>query len=234
MSIIGQPESYSDILKRIFWVTLGTGVICTSILSTISPDVHALLAPLDAEIKIGPIEKVKASLVLIPFLVALISRALVLHDKISDFLHIRARFDVEYLLKPLVNGVGLSLSEQESKVLEVRRTAAMRKMFYPFASFKDPKIDAQTVITAADHWGWFWCTVEPQVILGIFAIFCTIMQAWLYVAATLFVIAVMLFGAAHFWREAKNSAKAQVAEILSERTRREHILATFPEVMGAI
>ena len=89
MMIFGQPESYSDMLQRIFYFSVATGLLCTVLLTFGSPHFRAFLDSFDVQADIGPISGLKALYVLIPLAVAVLSRVLKLHDRVSTLLRIR-------------------------------------------------------------------------------------------------------------------------------------------------
>jgi hypothetical protein len=152
---------------------------------------------------------------LIPFAVAILSRVFLLHDKVSDLLRIRRGFDNANILKPLAAGVGFPTWGPQWKKVRVRRNQAMTRTFYRYASFTDPKIDTQLVRTAADRWGWFWCTVEPQIVLAIAAGTFIVLGAWIQLVVSIGVMAVLILFGLVLWSQLKASAARQVDEILN-------------------
>ena len=46
----------------------------------------------------------------------------------------------------------------------------MGEVFYKYASFNDPKIDAQLVSNARDYWYWFWVGLETSFIWLLLAV----------------------------------------------------------------
>jgi len=224
MSLIGQPESYSDMLKRIFAASLTVGVICTFALGAVSPDVHNFLESWSAEVKIGILESVKTLYVLIPLAVAVVSRIFLLHDKVSDLFRIRKRFDLKNILRPLAKGVGFPTGGVKWKGIEERRDAAMTRTFFRYASFRDPKIDVQMVRTAADRWAWFWCTIEPQIILVITASIFAALGAWSGVLGVLVGMGVLILIALLLWPQLGRGARTQVAEILNNESWKAEVL----------
>lgn len=233
MSLIGQPESYSDMLKRIFAATLVTGIICTFAVAAVSPAVCAFLESWDAEAGIGILKGVKALYVLIPLLVAVLTRIFLVHDKISDLLGLRRRFDLENILKPLAEGVGLSTTDTTWRRVQNSRNVAMTRTFYRYASFRDPRIDVQLVRTAADRWAWFWCTIEPQVVLLITGIIFAVLGAWVGVVVVLVAMAVLSLIALVLWHQLKRDAEPQVAEILNSKKWKWEIQDTLKALLGA-
>jgi hypothetical protein len=155
MKIFGQPESYSDMLQRIFYTSVASGLICTVILSHASPAVKVFLDTVPTVANIGPLKGLKALYVLIPLAIGLISRIVRLHDKISVILRIRFLFDTRYLLFPLAELSGHNLTKNFKKAISKNRVDAMNSVFNIYAGFIDPVIDTQLVRTAADNWGWF-------------------------------------------------------------------------------
>jgi hypothetical protein len=74
MSLVSQPQSYSDMLKRIFAATLTAGVLSTLALASVSPAVHTFLESWSVGVRIGIFDSVKALYVLIPLSLAVLSR----------------------------------------------------------------------------------------------------------------------------------------------------------------
>lgn len=234
--MICQPESYSDMLKRIFAATLATGIICTFAVAAVSPDVRAFLDSWDAEASIGFLKGVKALYVLIPLLIAVLTRIFLVHDKIPDLLGLRRHFDVENILKPLAEGAGLPPTDTTWKRLQQSRDLAMTRTFYRYASFRDPKIDVQLVRTAADRWAWFWCTIEPQVVLLITGIVFAVLGAWVGLVVVLAAMAALSLIALVLWPQLRRGVKPQVAEILGREDWRSEIriaLTHLPEGHGS-
>lgn len=215
MSWIGQPESYSDVLKRIFAATLTVGVLCTFAVAAVSPDVRTFLESWNAQTSIGIFDSVKALYVVIPLFVAILARVFLLHDRVSDLLGIRRRFDLQNILRPLAEGVGLPTVGEKWERIEADRDLAMTRTFYRYASFKDPKIDVQLVRTAADRWAWFWCCVEPVIILLIAGSIFVVLRAWLPFFAILVGVAVLALVSLSLWPQLRRGAQNQVAEILN-------------------
>ena len=156
MTIIGQPNDYSDMLRRIFATTLISGIVCGFILAAASPHMRQFMESLKIEADLPLVKGLKALYVLIPLLIAGVSRAIYLHDRISDVLRIRHRFDTHHILYPLATASGLTLTKEQKTQISRSRRAAMYAVFYPYAGFKDPKIDSQLVRNALDACGWFW------------------------------------------------------------------------------
>lgn len=215
MTLLGQPESYSDMLKRIFAATFIMGVVCIFALAAGSPTMHSLLEMWSLTVSVGPVDNVKMLYVLIPLVAAVLARVFFVHNKLSDLFGIRMRFDIENILKPLAVGVGIPTTGSAWDQIENNRELAMTRTFYRYASFKDPQIDVQLVRSAADRWAWFWCTIEPQIILFATAIALAILGAWIELFAILAVAGILALIAILLWPQLRAGARNQIAEILT-------------------
>lgn len=223
MSLVGQPQSYSNMLTRIFWATLIAGVLCTFALASVSPAARNFLESWSAGISIAVLDSVKALYVLVPLGLAILSRVFLLHDKVSDLFGIRRRFDLKNILRPLAEGVGFPVAGADWMRVEESRDLAMTRTFYRYASFTNPRIDIQMVRTAADRWAWFWCTVEPQVILIAACSIFVVLRAWSWLLYLLSAIVVLILVGALLWPQLRKGARTQVAEILDNECWREEV-----------
>ena len=228
MNFLGQPESYSDMLQRIFVATLSVGLLCTFWISSVSPAFKHFLNSWNTETSIGLIDGLKAWYLLIPLTVALFSRIILLHDKISDLFKIRRRFDINHIIKPIAAQVGFE--EKNIDWYIENRDTLMRNIFYKYASFIDPKIDTQLVRTAADRWGWFWCMIEPTTILFLTSIIFLLLQNKGYFFLSLGLMVMMLIFAAATWPLLIKGTRPQLEEILSNPKWKKDILNKLLEI----
>lgn len=180
MKIFGQPDDYSDILQRIFYSSLATGLISTTMLAKASPAFQEFLDLISTQAELGPVKGIKVLHVLIPFAIALVSRMIKLHDRISDVFRIRVIFDTRFFLFPLCQGAGVDLTPARKSTICKNRDDSMYKTVYKYAGFKNPDIDEQLVRTAADNWGWFWVLVESSFLVSITVIIFACMRKWDY------------------------------------------------------
>lgn len=230
MKIFGQPESYSDILQRIFYTSVGSGIICTFILAKASPNVQAIIDSVSTQVDIGPIKGLKALYVVFPIGVSLISRMLRLHDKISDVLRIRLLFDTRYILFPLAELSGHDLTKELKEKIRSNRNAAMHVVFYPYAGFMDPAIDKQLVRSAADNWGWFWVLIESAFIFGLTAVTLWILQKNTYLQVCLWVLFLHMCLLLVEWVACRQAASRQVKAVLADSSRRSDVWAYFTAI----
>lgn len=227
MTIMGQPNDYSDMLKRIFWTTFTSGILCAFILAAASPHMHSFLESVRIKADVPFVKGLKALYVLIPLLIAGVSRAIYLHDKISDVFHIRDRFDTRHILYPLAKATGLPLGKEQKKRICKARRDAMYAVFYPYAGFKNPKIDSQLIRNALDAWGWFWVAVEAVVMFILTLVIVTILRQWLFVSIC---VAVNLLLFMFLWYQGsicKRNALREVGAIVADATRKQEIQNYF-------
>ena len=227
MKVIAQPESYSDMLERVFAMTVASGIICTLILASTSPVVKALLDSVQTETQIGPIKGLKALYVLLPIVIALISRVIRLHDKLSDLLHIRIIFDTRYILFPMARLSGHELDKNMTQRIRSVRESAMYKVFYPYAGFATPTIDRQLVRTALDNWGWFWVGIESGFLFIVTGITVKIIGGDVQFHMCLVALLVIGLLLTIQWFACCRSADRQVRAIVDDAQRRIAIQAYF-------
>lgn len=227
MKIFGQPENYSDMLERIFFFTLGTGVICVIWLSISSPTIKDILDSVSTETDIGIIKGIKGLYVLVPLIVAVFSRIIRLHDKISDIFFIRQTFDTKHILIPMAVKCG---SSAQAQAIRKNRVDLMYKVFYPYAGFKDPVIDAQLVRSALDNWGWYWVLLEAVCLLlltlVVFLVIDSVTQAFYCLIIALILLALSFCQ----YRACITSATAELNAILDDDMRRREIRDCFSEL----
>ncbi len=230
MKIIGQPESYSDMLERIFSTTLVSGLLCTVILAQASPAFHALIRSVSTQADIGPIKNIKAFYILIPLGVAFFTRVILLHDKLSDILRLRHRFDTRYILAPMAGNAGLKLTAKFKKRLEAERHPAMYAVFYKYAGFKNPAIDAQLVRTALDSWGWFWAALEAAFLLFVTLLVLALIRQWYPLLLVSVGILLLVFFMRYQWSVCRDGARQQVNAILQDPARTDEVRTYFAKL----
>lgn len=116
--------------------------------------------------------KIPIAIFLPALIVAFFSRAVKLHDKISDIFKIREKYDLFEILYPLAIMNTNQLSLDVYKEIKLKRKDLMNKCFYKYASSKNPNpaIDKHLITMAIDQWSWYWMLVEAIFFLFITAI----------------------------------------------------------------
>jgi len=222
-NLFGTISSYKEMLAKIAIFTFVSTVAALGLLSYQIPEVSSFFRQWPVKI---PVEGLELPLIILvsALVVATVARIIKLHDRISDILGLRRRFDVAHILSPMASSVGVTVNES---VLKARRREIMRKVFYRYASSGQPVIDAHYVTMAMDQWLWFWVLIESipiWIVVGVvLAVYERFIAAGLVVAG-LVAAAIIL---AWSWGMSAKYAKQQVDEILSDGQR-------YQEVKGVL
>jgi hypothetical protein len=108
----------------------------------------------------------------IAFMVAILTHTFHFHDRISDVLGIRRRFDRKNILIPLAKRVGSVVTKDKEAKIAHRRHELMRLVFYKYASSRadNPLVDKHDIEHALNAWCGFWVFVEAAFYFGVAAI----------------------------------------------------------------
>lgn len=165
--IFNVSKSYEDMLNKIGIFTLGFLIVSWYFILLSFPEFNKYINKfikdffeIKNSIKIFEFE-LPFSFV-IPTSISIICRIIKLHDKVSDILSIRLKYDCQNILIPLVEGSGASISSFEK--LKENRNDLMGKTFYKYAGYTSPKIDEHLINMALDSLCWYWIIVEGLVV----------------------------------------------------------------------
>jgi hypothetical protein len=218
---LAEVTDYHTMLNRIFWFTTASAVIGTVLLRSFVPNIDAALAYLDVKIEVYGI-KIPLGYVVPGLLIGLLARIVRLHDRISDILGIRRRFDVTFILEPLARAVGIS--QKDVSNVKSRRSELMGAAFYRYASSRNPQIDKHLICEALDWWSWYWVVVESGTVLSIVAIALFFAKAW-WAGGLVLATCVAAFCVAlpFFKHHCSRYADREVQEILSDSSRKDEV-----------
>jgi hypothetical protein len=216
-----QVTDYWSMLSRLFVFNLLSGWGATYLLRYYCPAVDEVLKELDVEVNLWGRQFVKLGYLLPAIAFALFSQMFLLHDRISDWLKIRHRFDVEAILIPLREG-----TRTRTRVISVDKISQLRRVlmplvFYRYAGSADPKIDKHLIYRALDRWSWYWVLIEALAVFlpaGIALLFSREVLAGLVVL--LGCALVIGFALPFFRKHCVRYAEAEVRAILSDPERR--------------
>lgn len=154
-AVADYPASLNKIATGTFFAVLG-GVL---LIGWRIPAAHRLMSSLPVMITIGD-WSVPLAAAIIALCIAVITRSLKWHDRISDIFEIRQQFDVSVILLPLAVGVGAQLSPVQLSRLKASRRDVMRSVFYHYTEEQNPILTARSVTMALDQWSWYWIVAE--------------------------------------------------------------------------
>ncbi|MGE3757732.1 MAG: hypothetical protein AB7H97_08250 [Pseudobdellovibrionaceae bacterium] len=227
LTVSNYPEMLRKLSAAAFFVTLA----CVSVLRAKIESINTLLNALDISTDIrvvGPVE-FPLGTVIVAALVAFVSEAIRLHDKVSDWLKIRAEFDLRFILIPAALMSGASLNWAQFGKLRSDRTRMMGEVFYEYASSSSGKaaIDPHAISQALTTWSWYWLCVEAIVLLLVTSAFFAVEGQYPTLAAILASILALLMLMGVFKSDCGRYADSQVRQVLSDESRKAAIAAKF-------
>ena len=210
-------------LNKIGMLTWIEAMLLTVLVGHYVPSVSAVLTSVKLPIKVFELE-VPVLYVVPGTVVALAARIFRLHNGLANLFRIREHFDVSKILLPLSGAVGTPVS---MKKLREKRVVAMRRTFYAYASFDEPKISKALVLSAIDTWTWYWALLELAFLLAITAAVVACFRAFKpAIVITISAALSSLFFLTVF-RVGGRKARHQVDEITSDTGRAEEIKREF-------
>jgi hypothetical protein len=226
--IFERVTDYSKMLIRIMVSTFVLSVLALWFLRTRIPQLDAAIAAHFPTLTIKVLDLPVSFGTLLPAgAITVLFRVFRVHDRISDLLGIRRRFDVKYILKPLAVGSTGEVSAEQLKKIRSKRDDLMYKVFYKYASSKSPAIDAHFIEDALDWWGWYWCMLEAICVALISASLAGWYRHWRLSAAFAIAAVLALVGAILIKRRCTRCAQREVSEILSDNGRVREIEPQF-------
>jgi len=210
-------------LNKIGMLTWIEAMLLTFLVGYYVPSVNAALTSLKLPIKVFELEL--PVLYFVPgTVVAVVARIFRLHNGLAKVFHIRERFDVSKILVPLSNAVGAGIP-----VTKIRdnRDVAMRKAFYRYASFDEPKISKELVLSAIDTWTWYWALLELALLFVITAAVLAYFRSFRPAICILIAAAVSILIFLTVFRVGGRKAQYQIDDITSDAQRVEEIKREF-------
>ena len=221
-------SSYAAMLDRIAIFTLIFSLACISILRSQVTSIDQFLASWSVSVPVGGVS-FPLGTVVPAGLLALVSRIFKLHDRISDLLRIRHRFDVNNILLPLALGSGAAVTIDKIKKIGPNRSHLMYATFYKYASSDPDKtvIDKHKVTMALDMWGWYWVFVEGNTLALITGCTLFLLGDMSWAAALFAAVLLSLWILQGIKAGCSKYALAEVTEILEDSARKESIADAF-------
>ena len=158
--------------------------------------------------------------IVIAFVAAVLTHTFQFHDRISDVLGIRRRFDCKSILIPLSQRVGSVVTKDKKAKIAQHRDELMHAVFYKYASSRDdhPLVDKHDIEHALNAWSWLWVFVEGVSYFGVGAI----IAWWLgsrNLAATFTIVSIALVVLAFLQRARLDGyARPQIDTIAADPT----------------
>jgi hypothetical protein len=165
----------------------------------------------------------------IALVIALLTRAVKLHDLISDLLGIRKRFDQKHILFPLATLVGQNLTALQRKAVIAKRHDLMRDVFYRYASSRadTPLVDKHEIEHGLDSWSWLWVCIEAVILFTMAGIIAHLFHSHTLGVRFLVVDVVLISLAVMQYPRLGRYAKAEIAAIAADSTAARDVRAKF-------
>jgi hypothetical protein len=167
-------RDYADVLKKLAGFAFYETYLITFLLRA-NPRLDSFFASVESW---GPVGKavgtiphydvINLSGFVIAFVLAVLTHTFQFHDRISDLLGIRRRFDCKCILIPLAERVGSPLTKDKEIKIAKQRHDLMHALFYKYASSRaeNPLVDKHDIEHALTAWSWFWVFVEGVAYFG--------------------------------------------------------------------
>ena len=199
------------------------------------PGLEAQLSKIDFALQFGgdKVLPIPAGYLFPALAVGLLTRVYRLHARISDWLGIRERFDIDVIMSELADqlSIDLTLIPEERQI--AHRSHFMRAAFYAFVSGHQPQIDPQLIHQALDAWSWFWIGVETTLLFVLTGLGLIATNEYRIGLETLGgALAFAVIGLPLMRAQCQRYAVAQVRAILADRTRETAVRIAFQELAG--
>lgn len=222
-------NDYPTMLNKIAWYTFTVSLGAVFILRDNIPLIENVLKNLNFQIPVLSGIQLPIGTVLPAMIVALFSRSIKFHDRISDVFKIRKRFDIYHILFPLalVSSSNCNVSKIDS--IKNNRNDLMGKVFYKYASSSSEKaqIDPHYITMALDQWSWYWIVLEAISIMFIISITLIFFSKY-FISIILLLLVLVGIGFLQLLKiQCSKYALQQVDQILSDNTRKLEVQGVF-------
>jgi hypothetical protein len=225
----GTVDSYPSMLNKIATFTFIGLILAVWLLREVFGDLDAFLKPLNVRIPIQSGLSIPLGTLLPAFVIALLSRIFKLHDRLSDLLGIRKRFDVSDILFPLALGCFTNLSPTQIRRIRNNRQDLMQKVFYKYVSSSPGSavIDQHYIIMALDQWCWYWIVLELSALAFMLAMILLIGGKYLLAALLFLSVLIATSLLFHIRKLCSDYAMQEIEQIIATHVRRESIAEEF-------
>jgi ABC-type siderophore export system fused ATPase/permease subunit len=174
LPIFYTTKNYEDVLKRLAGFAFYETYFITLLLRSNSrvkdffTSVESWGSVGDALRVIAHYDVINITGIVIALVVAVVTHMFHFHDRISDVLGIRRRFDINNILMPLSQRVHAVITEDKELKIARQRHELMHAVFYKYASSRaaNPLVDKHDIEHALNAWSWFWVCLEGVVYFG--------------------------------------------------------------------
>lgn len=179
MWLFSTPKNYSEMIEKISKSVFAISFFTLYILSCANSDFDELLLSLSFGTKYDMFGlTINLSIIYIPLIMGLAEHIFKIHDRLSDILRIRKRYDRKYIAYEILKSAGYKVDKLNCSDNVI--ATITKKTFYEYASSTSPKIDVHYIHLALNEWCWYWITLDTvALIIVICFIFLVAKFSWL-------------------------------------------------------
>jgi hypothetical protein len=175
LPFISTTKNYDEMLRKLATLAAYETYFITLLLRA-NPRFDAFFTAIESWGPIGKLvaiipyhEVLNVSGVVIAIIIAMLTHTFHFHDRISDTLGIRRRFDCKNILIPLCKRVGSAFTKEKEAKIAQHRDALMHAVFYKYASSRaaQPLVDKHDIEHALNAWSWLWVYFEGVFYFGV-------------------------------------------------------------------
>ena len=210
-------------LNKIGVFTWAASILATALIGYCDPRVDSALSHFKIQVKIFSLD-IPVLYAVPGTIIGVLARAVRLHNWLAKLFRVRENFDLYRILVPLADAVGSTITVTE---LASSRDIAMKKTFYPYASFDEPKISKALVLSSIDAWCWYWILLELAFILAITSVVLMCTGSFEAACFTLLGFSSVTLFFPTLFRVCGRKAGYQIEEIVSDSDRAASIRREF-------
>lgn len=155
-------------------------------------------------------------LMIFSIIIAVIARMIKFHDLLSNLFKIRLKYDVQYIIKPLIDSI------RPDKIIDMdslisNRNQIMYSCFYKYASSKDENsiVSKHLITQVLESWSWFWMILEALPIMIVSTFYFGIIKNIVLLAGYLIFTLVFFSLSFYIYKQCKRYTKLEIDVILS-------------------
>ncbi len=218
MLLFENPKSYAEMTKKISYTVFLFTMFGLFFVSQISSDFSDFMKDISFKMSAEVYGmKLYISLLYIPIVIAILENVFSFHDKLSDLLGIRYRYDKNIVIRHYLQV--LNMDKYIDKIDTKNREIIMNEVFYKYASSTSPQIDPHFIYLALGSWSWYWILLDTFSVTLFVGMFLLLKY---YSLSALIIIIIVLFSLYAFMFIKRNTdcikySTAEVDAILSYR-----------------
>ena len=225
LTVFKTIDNYSAMLNKLATINFFVLVLLLYFLSEQSQDLKQILNKYSWEVSVLSF-KIPFGYFLPCFGIALLGRIIKLHDRISDTFRIRQWYDWTFILKPMMDAVE---AKTPKKIVLKKRGSIMSKVFYKYASSRDPNsiVDRHLIEMVMDQLSWYWILLETIFYIFITTIILFYLGSHDQIATLTYIGLALIIFAKTVQLGSSKYTKQEVSMILESASRKREIKEEF-------